>query len=182
MFEIDKSKFKKWLKEQSKHYVVFYKENSFIATHKVVINLELIDNLDDIKSSIVEVFKELHGEFVFVSGEKVDVDDYEREHTFILSDFIDNTINPEFFGEVINISAFFHGSVKSLRRMFDDLTLIPDELLMFSGNARYERMGGVVRIMEDDDVVCYIENTYTLNSKLVSYEMYDSLKKLEYDE
>ena len=132
---IIKSKFKKWLKASAKVGPVYYKSGKFIGTQEVQIRLDLIDNLDDIKPAIVEVFGHLEGDWLHSEDGLVyeyDPDSLEFEcmeaDVYNINDNIDDEDCEDYGIDEIQDSGFRR---KNGAYVYDNLTLVPDVLEMF---------------------------------------------------
>lgn len=122
---IHKGSFKKLLTELKKQSNLYYKENDFIASENIHISLQNIDNLDELKPTIVEIFGHLEGDWIWSKNDQ-NVYDYQVANTGIQ---FKTYVGKKLFGDLsrIHLTGFQYGD----KELFDDLTLIDRKHILF---------------------------------------------------
>lgn len=136
---ITKAPFKKWLKAISKGSALYYESGRFIGTELNIVNLSIIDNLDDLKPAIVEIFGHLEGCWKRdVDGEVYDLSEEELHNEIEIGD-VYSPIQPDELPQIID-SEF---RTKCGAYIYDDLTVIPASLEFFDYHNTFKDDGVV---------------------------------------
>lgn len=153
---IHKARFKKLLKQMQKEGNIYYNAGDFIASDTIHISLQELDNLDELKPAIVEIFGHLEGDWMWSRKDK---NVYDYHNTNIAINYT-CPLDYEYDMERICYSGFEYNG----RVVFDDMTMIPEIILMHDMiHVHRETESRRVIITDTSDKITYMVMDHTIH-------------------